>query len=93
LRRGYGCEAFILGLLAGFAPLGLILQSFIVKEDLLASRPDEILSAVNTLDRAIIEFRLRVTPLSVRAIRDLSLCHDFLTPTDMCLLIRAEIVR
>ncbi|MDT4952110.1 MAG: hypothetical protein QOJ02_248 [Acidobacteriota bacterium] len=73
LSGGYRGEALILGLLARLAPLGFVLQSFIVKEDLLASRPDEILSAVNTLDRAIIEFRLRVAPLSVRTICDLSL--------------------
>jgi hypothetical protein len=65
LRGGYGGEAFILGLLAGFASLGFVLQSFIVKEDLLASRPDKILCTVNTLNRAILEFRLRVAPLTV----------------------------
>jgi hypothetical protein len=73
LSSGYSGEAFILGLLAWLASLGFVLQTFIVKEDLLASRPDEILSAVNTLDRAVIEFRLRVAPLSVRTICDLSL--------------------
>jgi hypothetical protein len=65
LRGGDCGEAFILGLLARFATLGFVLQSFIVKEDLLASRPDKILCTVNTLDRAIIEFRLRMTPLTV----------------------------
>lgn len=73
LCGGDGGETFVLGLLAGLATLGLVLQSFIMKEDLLAGRPDEILSAVNTLDRAIFEFRLRVTPFSVRTIRGLSL--------------------
>jgi hypothetical protein len=65
LRGGYRCEAFILGLLAGFAPLRLVLQSFIMKEDLLASRPDKILCTVNTLNRAILEFHLRVAPFTV----------------------------
>jgi hypothetical protein len=65
LRGGYCGEAFILSLLAGLAPLGFVLQSFIVKEDLLTSRPDKILCAVNTLNRAILEFHLRVTPLAV----------------------------
>jgi hypothetical protein len=73
LGGSYSSETFILGLLAWLASLGFVLQSFIVKEDLLASRPDEILSAVNTLDRTIIEFRLRVTPLSIRTVCDLSL--------------------
>jgi hypothetical protein len=65
LRRGNGCEPFILGLLARFATLGLILQTFVVKEDLLASRPDEIVCTVNTLNRAVFEFRFRMTPLPV----------------------------
>jgi hypothetical protein len=65
LRGCYCGEAFILGLLAGFAPLGFVLQSFIVKENLLASRPDKILRTINTLNRAILEFRLRVAPLTV----------------------------
>jgi hypothetical protein len=73
LGGGYCGEAFILGLLAGFAPLGFVLQSFIVKEDLLASRPDKILCTVNTPNRAILEFHLRVAPLTVWIIRDLSL--------------------
>jgi hypothetical protein len=73
LRCGNRGEAFVLSLLAGFATLGFVLQSFVMKEDLLASRPDEILSAVNTLDWTIIKFRLRVTPLPVRTICDLSL--------------------
>jgi hypothetical protein len=65
LRSGNRCEPFVLGLLARFAPLGLILQTLVVKEDLLTSRPDEIISTVNTLNRAIIEFSLRMTPLTV----------------------------
>jgi hypothetical protein len=65
LRGGNRCEPFVLGLLARFASLGFVLQTFVVKEDLLASRPDEIISAVNTLDRAVFEFCLRMTPLPV----------------------------
>ena len=65
LRGGNGCEPFILGLLAWFAALGFVLQTFVVKENLLASRPGEILSAVNTLDWAVFEFCLRMTPLPV----------------------------
>jgi hypothetical protein len=65
LRGSNCCEPFILGLLARLATLGFILQTFVVKEDLLASRPDEIVSTINTLDWAVFEFRLRMTPLPV----------------------------
>jgi hypothetical protein len=65
LCGGNCCETLVLSLLAWLAALGLILQTFVVKEDLLASRPDEIISTVNTLDRAVFEFRLRMTPLPV----------------------------
>jgi hypothetical protein len=65
LRGGNCGEPFILGLLARFATLGLVLQTFVVKEDLLACRPNEIVSTVNTLNRAVFEFRLRMTPLPV----------------------------
>jgi hypothetical protein len=65
LGGGNGCESFVLGLLARFASLGFVLQTFVVKEDLLACRPDEIIAAVNTLDRAVVEFCLRMTPLPV----------------------------
>jgi hypothetical protein len=73
LRGGNGCESFILSRLAGFAALRLVLQTFVVKEDLLSRRPDKIISTVNTLNRAVIEFRLRLTPLPVRIICDLRL--------------------
>ena len=65
LRGGDGREALVLGLLAWLAALGLILQTLVVKEDLLARRPDKIISTVDTLNRAVIEFRLRMTPLPV----------------------------
>jgi hypothetical protein len=65
LRGGDGGETFVLGLLAGLAAFRLVLQAFIVKENLLASRPDEILSTVNTMNIAIIELHLGVTPLSI----------------------------
>jgi hypothetical protein len=65
LRGGNCCEPFILGLLAGLAALGLVLQTLVVKEDLLAGCPDEIITAVDAFDRAVIEFRLRMTPLPV----------------------------
>jgi hypothetical protein len=40
-----------------------------VEEDLLARRPDEILSAVNAVDSPILELHLGVTPLSVISAR------------------------
>jgi hypothetical protein len=49
LRGGNRGETFVLGLLARFATLGLVLQTFVVKEDLFASSPDEIIPAVYTL--------------------------------------------
>jgi hypothetical protein len=65
LRGGNRCEPFVLGLLARFASLGFVLQTFVVKENLLASRPDEIISAIYAFDRAVIELCLRMTPLPV----------------------------
>jgi hypothetical protein len=65
LRGGNRSEPFVLGLLARFASLGFILQTLVVKEDLLASRPDEIISAINTFDRTVVKFHLRLTPLPV----------------------------
>jgi hypothetical protein len=60
-----GSEALVFGLLAWFAPLRLVLQTFVVKEDLLAARPDEVVAAVDTLDRAVFKFHLCLTPLPV----------------------------
>jgi hypothetical protein len=73
LGGGNGGETFVLGLLAGLAPLGLVLQAFVMKEDLLPARPDEIISAINTLDRPILELHLRMTPLPIGCACDLSL--------------------
>jgi hypothetical protein len=67
LCGGNGSEALVLGLLAGLAPLGFVFQTLVVKEDLLARGPDEIFPAINTLDTAIVEFRLALTPLSIRS--------------------------
>jgi hypothetical protein len=65
LRGGNRSEPFILGLLARLASLGFILQTLVVKEDLLASSPDEIISAIYTFDRTVVEFHLRLTPLPI----------------------------
>ena len=65
LRGSDGCESFVLGLLARLASLGFVLQTLVVEEDLLASRPHEIICAINAFDRAVIELCLRMTPLPV----------------------------
>jgi type IV secretory pathway TrbD component len=67
------CEALILGLLAWLAAFGFILQTLVVKKDLLAASPDKILPAVYALDRAIIELHFGMTPLSVGRTRTFSL--------------------
>jgi len=46
LGRGNGSEAFILCLLAGLAPFGLVLQAFVVKKDLFAGCPGKLLAAI-----------------------------------------------
>ena len=69
LRGGDGGEAFILGLLARLAALRFVLQSLVMKEDLLPGRPDEILTAVDTVYGAILEFHLRMAPLSIGSAR------------------------
>jgi hypothetical protein len=75
LRGGDGGEAFVLGLLAWFAALRLVLQTLVVKENLLARRPDKIFPAIYTPDVAIIKLHLALTPLSICSARDLCFCH------------------
>jgi hypothetical protein len=65
LCGGDGREAFVLGLLAGLTTLGLVLQTFVVEENLLSGCPDEILSAIDTMYVSILEFHLGVSPLSI----------------------------
>ncbi|HVS20458.1 MAG TPA: hypothetical protein VHD88_01355 [Pyrinomonadaceae bacterium] len=54
-------EAIVLRLLARLAALWLVLQTFVVKEDLFASGPNEVLATINTSDRSI----LKVSRLTV----------------------------
>jgi hypothetical protein len=82
LRGGNGGETFVLRLLAGLATLRLVLETLVVKEDLLACCPDEIISAIHTLDGAILKLRFRLAPLTIRFARDLNLCHVGI-PTDV----------
>jgi hypothetical protein len=65
LRGGDGREAVVLGLLAGLAALGLVLQTLVVEKDLLASRPSEILTAIDAAYRTVVELRLDLIPLSI----------------------------
>ena len=64
LRGGDGGEALILRLLAGLAPLRLVLQTLVVEEELFARRPGEILAAVDAEDQAIHELSLHLYPFS-----------------------------
>lgn len=66
LCGGDGREAFVLGLLAGLTSLGFVLKTLVVKKDLFASSPNKILSTINALDIAILEFHLGMAPLSIR---------------------------
>ena len=58
LSRGNCGQPFVLCLLAAFTPLGLVLQSLVVKKDLFSSSPDEVFSAVNALDVAIVKLAI-----------------------------------
>lgn len=42
--------------LTGLAPLGLVLELFIVKEQLLPSRENEVSAAIDTLQHLVLEF-------------------------------------
>jgi hypothetical protein len=57
LGRGNRRQSIILGLFAGFAALGFVLQTLVVKEHLLANRPDEWLTAIDACDRSILKVR------------------------------------
>lgn len=61
MRRGDSGQAFVLRLFARLAALWWILQSFIVKENLLTGGPYEFLAAINTNDLLIIKFGRRGT--------------------------------
>jgi hypothetical protein len=80
LRGGDCRETFILGLLAGLASLGLVLQALVMKEDLFAASPDEVVAAIDALDCSILELHLSMTPLPIRCACDLSFCHDYKSP-------------
>jgi len=60
LRSGYCREAFVLCLFARLAAFGFVFQTLVVKENLLACSPDEVLIAVDALDSTILIFSFRV---------------------------------
>src|ERR1700759_2771987 len=55
LRRGDGWEPVVLRLLAGIATLRLVLQTLVVKEELFANRPVELLAAINATNQSILK--------------------------------------
>jgi hypothetical protein len=75
LRGGDGCEPFVLRLLARLATLRFVLQTLVVKENLLSRSPDKILAAIYALDITVVEFHLALTPLSICSAGNLCLCH------------------
>ena len=55
LGRGYGCKAFILRLFAFLTTFRRILEALIAEELLLAGRPNEVASAVDTMDGSVMK--------------------------------------
>src|SRR5919205_3343369 len=64
LRGGDSRQPLVLRQLAGLAALRLVLQALVVKEELLARRPVELLSAIDAEDQAIHELNLHLYPIS-----------------------------
>lgn len=54
LRCRNRSQPFILCLLAWLTTLRFVLETFVMKKDLFAGRPDKIFSAINTLDGTIL---------------------------------------
>jgi hypothetical protein len=80
LSDEYGIEPFGFGLLAFAAALRRILQTFIAEKYLLADRPNEIASAVNTNDIRIFKVGFVGEGFLIKffEIVRLNLCHKFL---------------
>ena len=57
LGRGYRRKAVILSLFAGLTTLWFVLQTFVVKENLLANSPNKWLTAIDARDRSILKVR------------------------------------
>jgi hypothetical protein len=52
-----GRETIILGLLAGLAALWFVLQTLVMKKDLLAYGPDKLFTAIYAFDSSILKVR------------------------------------
>jgi hypothetical protein len=61
LRSGNGRQTFILCLLAGLASLRLILEPFVMEEDLFACSPNKVLTTIDALNGAILIFIFGIT--------------------------------
>ena len=59
LGRGNRCQSIVLGLLARLAALRFILQTLVVKENLLANSPNELLAAIDAANRSVLKVRRR----------------------------------
>jgi len=57
LRSGDCSQSVVLGLLARLAPFGLVLQTLVVEENLLAHGPHELFTAIDATDRSVRKFR------------------------------------
>src|SRR5712692_8771137 len=66
LRRGDSRQSVVLGLLAGLAALGFILQTLVMKKHLLADGPDELFFAIDASDRSVRKFRCLAVPRHLR---------------------------
>ena len=73
LCGGNGGQTLVLCLLAGLAAFRLVLQTLVVKEDLLAASPDEVFVTVNATDVAVLIFGFGVRPFAIRLACCLSL--------------------
>jgi hypothetical protein len=69
-------EPVVLGLLAGLAPFGLVLQTLVVEENLLTHGPHELFAAIDASDRSIYKFSW----LAVRRHWQLNVWHEFTSP-------------
>jgi hypothetical protein len=57
LGRGDRRQPIVLCLFAWLAPFRFVLQTFVMKKDLLAGGPDKRLAAIDTVDRSILKVR------------------------------------
>jgi hypothetical protein len=71
LGRGDRRESIVLGLLARLAPLGLVFQTLVVEENLLAHGPHKLFITIDAPDRSIRKFRC----LAVRRRLQLNVWH------------------